>query len=757
MRRIASIFSSRRSDKSDAASTAGDSKPAAHPQTTPRHPKKIPRLFGTVSRLNVANEPPMPILDQGHSSSSSSSGSASLRTPDDDRASPMAPPLLHTPHKSWVPFIGMKKSHTAPSISPHSSNTPTPKPLPPRPRSKDADSEDDTSVSLSSESETHPASKHIDHRLSPIEFVTTLTTNNIEPGLSPPPLLHLPRYPLFPRSCNSVRSLAFRDTLESTMHKKRLLRRLQRRHELLPSEQRTLSAFGSRPASAAKRRTLPQPDESARFDLKYVEPHSRGLKRWVNRPYFEERMAMWVPDVQSGSVVAAAVKGSGFGVWALEISEGLELLAGVTFDEVQSPHIGMWDPPSSASSSSSQLSAPPPATAKQLPFKALPSPLRNDAAFELPVPSVSSSRTIRPVSIPESPSTPKRGVRFAEGDKQDQIPLEYVTRIKKRREEKAKFLQEERERRRHEEERLKHEAERRQWQLEREKWEKERRAIEEERKRKMYAEEVLAARARREGLSHALATPVAERRGRERRDSYARPAYDTRRPSEAADTSRTRNASASSSRAHSPTRSSVNGSPHFPSRPASTYSTPISSAEDVRQRDARSSRRGSMASFTGSERMSMYPYGWPSGPMPVPPIPPVPVFPTVQMMPMMPQFAMDMPLLPPAPPFMMQQYGPRSRSPSSSPRQASARLPSSSSSERVHKQGSSPARSHHRHSSSDDFRRQMQGGSGSPRPSERTSSHPRSASHTNSWGAPAMSSPYMGNRPSSNRRQTAFS
>jgi hypothetical protein len=47
------------------------------------------------------------------------------------------------------------------------------------------------------------------------------------------------------------------------------------------------------------------------------------------RPYFEERFVAWAPD-EVGTVVWTTVKGSGFGVWALEVSDTIELMAGLT-------------------------------------------------------------------------------------------------------------------------------------------------------------------------------------------------------------------------------------------------------------------------------------------------------------------------------------------------------------------------------------------------------------------------------------------
>jgi hypothetical protein len=116
--------------------------------------------------------------------------------------------------------------------------------------------------------------------------------------------------------------------MESTMHKKRLLHRLKRGH-LTSTDQRLLTTIGRRTPSAAQRRALVQPEEGERYDLKHVRSSSLGLKQWIARPYFEERCMVSVPD-EAGTVVWTTIKGSGFGVWALEVSETLELMAGLT-------------------------------------------------------------------------------------------------------------------------------------------------------------------------------------------------------------------------------------------------------------------------------------------------------------------------------------------------------------------------------------------------------------------------------------------
>jgi hypothetical protein len=129
-------------------------------------------------------------------------------------------------------------------------------------------------------------------------------------------------------------------------------------------------------------------------------------------------------------------------------------------------------------------------------------------------------------------SSSRRGVRFAESvDKEDQVPLGYILRHRKRREEKALFIQQQHERRQHEEERQKHEAERQQWEQEKRQWQKEKRALEEAKRQKQYAEEITAARVRRES-HYALPSSQTREQDRKPRESYSRPVYDPRKQPE---------------------------------------------------------------------------------------------------------------------------------------------------------------------------------------------------------------------------------
>jgi len=364
----------------------------------------------------------------------------------------------------------------------------------------------------------------------------------------------------------------------------------------------------------------------------------------------------------------------------------------------------------------------------------------------------SSPKIVTPALTSTLPST-RRGVRFAENvDKDDSVPLGYILRHRKRREEKSLFLQQERVRREHEEEKLRHEAERQQWEQEKRQWQKEKRSIGAKRQ-KQFAEEVTAARVRRESL-YAIPSSQPKEQVRKPREAYSRPTYDPRRQTESPSQTRpphSRNDSSSSSKQGSLHQSESAGP--VVSRPPSTYSVV---SEDVRTRASRNSRRGSVISESSQRSVvsPIYAYGWPSIP-PMRQILPIPVYPAVQTIPIMPQFPLDTPLLPPAAPFMRQQYG---RSPLRDP--LSRATGQSRSAERP-RQPNDRSSSSHRRSNSDES-----GGHNPLRHSHtqaNTSStlhRPPYSRHTHSsdplsHGVPITASPT--HKPHPVRRQTAIS
>ena len=284
------------------------------------------------------------------------------------------------------------------------------------------------------------------------------------------------------------------------------------------------------------------------------------------------------------------------------------------------------------------------------------------------------------------------------------MPLGQVMRIKRGREERSKFLELEKGRRALEEERLKHQAEKKKWEQEKRAWEAERTAVEDDKKKRLYQQEVIAARKRREtqmfkdNLSSAD-LPEIEPQNSRRQGSYSRPAYDSPRR-ESSDGS-------SPGVSHPPSRNESFNSLRGTSKPQSTHSAPppslrsshtVSSVEDVTRMMG---RRTSMLPETPPQPpMLMQAYGYPWGVPMMPQMPmqmPMPMPMQMQMAPQMPYYAMDnTPLLPPTAPFMMQRVGDRRQpSSSSSPNRVSTSL-GKSASQSVDRlplnQGTSPTR-----------------------------------------------------------------
>ncbi|KAJ7781147.1 hypothetical protein B0H16DRAFT_1877924 [Mycena metata] len=715
--------------------------------------------------------PPTPVLSSAGSepaSSASSNGSASLSipTPDDPHTLARTP----TKSKSWTSWLG-KKSGTikrgrpadprGPSVDQlwvesgpdwrptqpppilHAPPVPAPKSQPPV-LTVDIDSDEDAS---SSGSDDDDSVSLLPPALSPPITPTSvaqsrknleiLIQNSLVPPLVPSPFSHLPGAPVYPRSSNPPRSLSARPSIQSAMHKTLLLRRLHHTDasSLTAAQElsRSISPFASRPPPipVAPPSSLPWFNDRALTAEMRLSPSSPGLRRWMSRPCFEERFTVWVP--LNGVITAQPVQGSSLAVAELEYSAALDAMIGFGLPPVEEDPSPVPPPP--VPTPQPQPAAAP-AVVRNTSYQAVPSPLRNSA--------LKSPTSKSPVSapVPDVPALPPAvtaptaasRVRFVEEDKEDAIPLGYALRVKKRREEKAKFLREEQEKRafeteraKQEAEKLKREQERKQWEEERKAWEKEKRAMEEERKQRIYAEEVAAARLRREhqraggsygaGASNTglLAASSSAASLRDERNKHTRPLHDQGGPRRQASepavpqhgnspSSSPHTSSPGSSRPPSVAGHHTGSMGRNSSRPPSIHT----SSEDGRQpSNSNSANRSSMASLPGRsafDRSSTYSMWSASNPTLMPPVP------------AMPMYAMDMPLLPPTPPFMLQQYPrPRSQnsqnaspgrsSPSASP--SRQRLPSNNSSERVNVQQSGQSSSSRRGSNSSSHRPDM--------------------------------------------------
>ncbi|KAF8076487.1 hypothetical protein FPV67DRAFT_419555 [Lyophyllum atratum] len=664
------------------------------------------RRFASVFANRRDKQPPPPLVtDHAHSSASSSSGSASLylHTPEDDQHH-LEVVDRNASKKSWKSWLkgSTKPRHQQQSTKQHWQNTNT---LP-----------DWTTPHELDDTHSEPSVEDEQHRpQDPRQKLATLVRNGLVPPLiTPSPFAHRSDAPLiFPR---------------------RLLARLESDDPLTHAQRASIAHLASRRISpVTPLRPLPDPfNESVPLKTTVISSSSPGLSRWISRPCFEERHHVFLPQ-QDGSVSRHHVVGTALAVAALEYSEALEAMVDFDLQEI---------PPSSSSlvieipsSAPETASAPPSAsghTTRNSPYIAVPSPLRNEHNPPAP-PAVAMSQSAPP-AVPAIAATAdpmmKRGVRFAEDDKDDVIPIGYVLRMKKRREEKAKFLQAEQQRRLLVEERMRMEEERRR--------QDEKRTMDEEKRNRRYTEEVIAARMRRESqraggvpallgsenngllgnggsaagfFPASISSSTSERNKSTPAGRYSKGIHEdngapvhlprreasepnlptiTRTSPNAANVPMTHSHSYGSSNSHSPGSSrppsvkgppSVDSSPPLPgTRSPSVYSSQeISSSEDVKAAVAAAARRtkrnslapslthnNSSGSLSG-DRASLYPVWTGSNLSLNNMVPPVPMIPMqMQMMPMPPFVMMDMPLLPPTPPFMMQQYPRQSGTPRAS-------------------------------------------------------------------------------------------
>jgi hypothetical protein len=340
MRGISSMFGAKRSDQS--LLTSSPSTTDLHPSSVSASTKGPSRLFGSLSRKSVVNARLTPFAcakDQTQSSSSSSSGSNSLRTPGDDEG------LVRNNSKvAWMPWLVRKRSDVKKPIV-HREPWELPRSRPPlvlrSPPSRDApadETEDESSSESENESEVTSGSVDLAAlSITPSTLaksrnnIRAMIDNSLQPPFSPPPVLHVPGQPIFPRSCNVRRLLYKQETMETRIHKIRILQRFDHQ-QVTHAEELSIISFGLRPTATTKRLSLQLDDEalSGTFQLR---TYSQGLQKWALRPCFEDRVAVWTVEEGTGNVLCTRVAGTNFGVAALEISEALDVLAGAIPEE----------------------------------------------------------------------------------------------------------------------------------------------------------------------------------------------------------------------------------------------------------------------------------------------------------------------------------------------------------------------------------------------------------------------------------------
>ena len=387
MRRLTALFVPKRSSKSDAGSSirsetpsnshssnADHASPAPGPNPDapgPKPTKARSGFFRSLSRNGGQNSGvqsgsdakarrhPMPSLTTDPSSSASSS-SGGPHTPDDDRAS-LVPPAEPSRLPSWL--NGSGSAPMTPDDLRVSALETTLKLLPEIPSVPQIlrdDTDDESSSEGSSESELEPSRSSVprSNQMSPLAYFKVLTVNGISPPFSPPPLLHIPGSPVYPRSSNSVSIVSPEQSLRTLMFKKRLLRQITG-GPLSPSFTASLTPFGRRSRNPPASRLPLKLDDSWPKDTKYLDASSHGLQWWIDRSCFEERNVLYMPDAWTGDIQVLRITGSDLGVAALEFSEGLEAMAGLDYLSDSTPSTLPVSPPSVLSSGSSSVHSSP--------------------------------------------------------------------------------------------------------------------------------------------------------------------------------------------------------------------------------------------------------------------------------------------------------------------------------------------------------------------------------------------------------------
>ncbi|KAF6762259.1 hypothetical protein DFP72DRAFT_1061526 [Ephemerocybe angulata] len=724
MRRFVSVFSSKRdkhgnNDKGSkpALSTpqmgSASSKAALKPLTIPF----LAHTSATV-RSPASSSFSTPHLSSGstdpssHSSDSSNeSGSLHIQTPDDQHSLNLS--RVNT-KRSWKSWIGKKRSG---SLKHRKDKTIVDSPIPhwePLELPISPQLLTPTAPSQSPTTSTPPSPA-----LALSNFSVLIRNGLVRTTAQPSPFIQPASGPIYPRSCNRPQVLRSTTSLRSSTLKKRLRRRLDD-PSFLPDP--SILVLGSRPTpvelapSVLPDCDIPYPDRSMK-----ILSSSPGVHRWICRPCFEDRFTIFL-STEAG--VQSKPVSSSFAVAALEYSEALDVMVDPDYELVldkvlplsPSESVPPMESPSATAveiapmptveASQSGKSSPPfqmvqaikltilvapvaPVPQSRNSYIANPSPLRiqhTRAASEASptiLQEAESMSTVQGSSPPKKKSATgttavKRVVRFAEDDddEDDALPL-HLLRVKKKREEKAKFLRMEQQRRMREafEEQKRQEME----SLERERKRVAAQKEREERDKRLFAERVVASRLRSEqsragayvtesGSSSSLLVPSATSgnlRDAERNSPRASKVY----PSKHGEASSQRVDGSSSGSSKSPSlRPSPSPVPQQStgsrSRPPSTYSN--TSSDDMRPSSG--SRRNSYAnSLNGSMRSgmtvpypAMYSPMWAGSHQSLNPM-------QMQMVPNFAAFAAvnDMPLLPPNAPFMKHSRQP---SPSSDKR-----------------------------------------------------------------------------------------
>lgn len=349
MRPLAAVLSIKRSKHPDSAHPPPPADSSAQHLQSHHVPKSRSSFLSKAPKTQVLTDPSArlrPPFKPG--SSSSSDGSTSLQTPEDEPMMVFPKPDMKKRWSNWLIWPKSPQRLTS-EVAEDRADRPgkdigrtlrqTPRGA--RDLVSDTDDDEDDGASDSSESAEGNATSY----QRPLIMTTTASAlaqsnlkarirNSLLTPLSPPPLVDIPSAHHFPRSSNISRRLPFVHTMQSQMQIRRLLRRLERGN-LSRIEVASISPFSAREKPSGPLRPVKKSDEDLMsYSSLRVGPLSRGLRRWVRRPCFEERILVWVAD-EMGNVSCSKVfsVGRGLAVAELEFSERLDAMGGMGMDD----------------------------------------------------------------------------------------------------------------------------------------------------------------------------------------------------------------------------------------------------------------------------------------------------------------------------------------------------------------------------------------------------------------------------------------
>ncbi|EJD53597.1 hypothetical protein AURDEDRAFT_156838 [Auricularia subglabra TFB-10046 SS5] len=430
--------------------------------------RKRSGLFASKSARELEHIPPPgalvpPGLQTPTSSASSDASSSHLRTPDEGEDTPFTP-APQSPSR-WASFLRRNKSGTVAKEAPTPKATRFPALAHPPQQSAGAgdDTDDDESEPASSDDESDDQHYHAQPPRPAIPVVVdpvfsaraqtnmrAMLQNSLDAAPSTHPLLASLGL-VFPRSCNPPATLVPVPSMESVLHRTKLLQRVDSR-SLSVTEQASILAFRSKTVQSKRMNNKRSIDQEAVADHKKLVGFSRGVQSWLRRPAFEERAVVWTlePDVLGDVLRSKPVQGTGVAVAELEFSDALLALA-----NTDAPTIPARAPPAASTG--------------------IPRKPSDSGMYRKVVLAAANARTGKVATAAD-----------------DDVPLGVVLKLRREQVEKRRATEEQKRREQEEKLRVLEEQKRRQQD------ELERRVREEERQRKAYADEVAAARMRRE-------------------------------------------------------------------------------------------------------------------------------------------------------------------------------------------------------------------------------------------------------------------